>query len=89
MLTSRILIELEGSDEPAWTYLEYQHAHILDTMRGMHARSLERVKRESLLSFTSTLAENSGHKNVRRTTLELKFAYRDIEETARRFTIPR
>lgn len=45
----RILIELEGSDEPAWTYLEYQHAHILDTMRAMHSKSLERVKCESTL----------------------------------------
>jgi len=89
MLMSRILIELEGSDEPAWTYLEYQHAHILDTMRGMHAKSLERVKRESVLSIKSAHAENSGHKNVRRTTLELKFAYRDIEETARRLSVPR
>jgi exocyst complex component 2 len=49
-LKCRILIELEGSDEPAWTYLEYQHAHILDTMRSMHSKSLEKVKRESLLS---------------------------------------
>lgn len=49
MLTCRILIELEGSDEPAWTYLEYQHAHILDTMRTMHSKSLEKVKRESVI----------------------------------------
>jgi len=46
----RILIELEGSDEPAWTYLEYQHAHILDTMRSMHSKSLEKVKGEIVLS---------------------------------------
>jgi hypothetical protein len=51
VLTCRILIELEGSDEPAWTYLEYQHAHILDTMRSMHSKSLEKVKREFVISL--------------------------------------
>jgi len=48
-LKCRILTELEGSDEPAWTYLEYQHAHILDTMRSMHSKSLEKVKRELII----------------------------------------
>ena len=48
-LICRILTELEGSDEPAWTYLEYQHAHILDTMRSMHSKSLEKVKRELII----------------------------------------
>jgi exocyst complex component 2 len=51
LLTCRILIELEGSDEPAWTYLEYQHAHILDTMRSIHSKSLEKVKREIVLTL--------------------------------------
>jgi exocyst complex component 2 len=49
LLTCRILIELEGSDEPAWTFLEYQHAHILDTMRTIHSKSLEKVKRKSVI----------------------------------------
>jgi hypothetical protein len=60
-LTCRILIELEGSDEPAWTYLEYQHAHILDTMRAMHSKSIERVKRESHHNNYLTQAKNSRH----------------------------
>jgi exocyst complex component 2 len=43
---TRILIELEGSDEAAWTYLEYQHSHILDTMKAMYSKSVEKVKRK-------------------------------------------
>jgi exocyst complex component 2 len=41
---TRILIELEGTDEAAWTYLEYQHSHILDTMKAMYSKSVEKVK---------------------------------------------
>lgn len=40
----RILIELDQSDEPAWAYLEYQHAHILDSMRAIYKKADERVK---------------------------------------------
>lgn len=40
----RILIELDQSDEPAWTYLEYQHAHIMEVMRSLNNKALERAK---------------------------------------------
>lgn len=40
----RILVEVEGSDEPAWAFLEYQHAHILSSMQLLFARAHERVK---------------------------------------------
>jgi exocyst complex component 2 len=49
MLMGRTLIELDQSDEPAWTYLEYQHAHILETMKSMHNKSVEQVNSESCL----------------------------------------
>nr|ODN90071.1 exocyst protein [Cryptococcus depauperatus CBS 7841] len=39
-----ILIELDQSDEPAWAYLEYQHGHILRTMKAIHDKALERVR---------------------------------------------
>ncbi|KAL7419826.1 Exocyst complex component S5 [Cryptotrichosporon argae] len=38
------LIELDGTDEPAWSYLEYQHAHILDTLKGIARQTLDDVK---------------------------------------------
>lgn len=40
------MIELERSDEPAWAYLEYQHAHILESMRNIYTTAQERVKGE-------------------------------------------
>lgn len=43
-LTSRILIELEGSDEPAWAWLEYQHAHIIDRMKVISQKAQQAVK---------------------------------------------
>ncbi|WRT70517.1 uncharacterized protein IL334_007515 [Kwoniella shivajii] len=45
--TIEILIELDQSDEPAWTYLEYQHKHILDNMRVIYNKSQERIKEPS------------------------------------------
>lgn len=43
-MRSRLLIELKQSDEPAWAYLEYQHAQVLDTIRSIYAKARERVK---------------------------------------------
>lgn len=43
-LTLRILIELEGSDEPAWAWLEYQHAHIIDRMKVISQKAQQAVK---------------------------------------------
>lgn len=43
-LMSRIMIELEGSDEPAWTWLEYQHAHIVERMKGIAQKAQDAVK---------------------------------------------
>lgn len=40
------MIELDGSDEPAWAYLEYQHRHILDKMRGMYQKAADAAKGE-------------------------------------------
>lgn len=39
-----ILIELEGSDEPAWVYLEYQHKNIVNLLRTSHRKSRDRVR---------------------------------------------
>jgi exocyst complex component 2 len=43
-LILRILIELEGSDEPAWAWLEYQHAHIVDRMKVISQKAQQAVK---------------------------------------------
>lgn len=43
----RILVELDQSDEPAWTYLEYQHGHILSTIKIMYEKSQERARSSS------------------------------------------
>ena len=39
-----MLIELDGSDEPAWAYLEYQHAHIMDKMRTTFAKASDAAR---------------------------------------------
>jgi exocyst complex component 2 len=44
LIVSRILIELDSSDEPAWAYLDYQHAHILETMRSLFKKAAEQAK---------------------------------------------
>ncbi|KAK4688269.1 exocyst complex component 2, partial [Tremellales sp. Uapishka_1] len=54
--TIEILIELEGSDEPAWTYLEYQHAHVVDTMKRIFDKNLERVQNAKKLSAKEPLS---------------------------------
>lgn len=47
VLTLRILIDLDGSDEPAWNYLDQQHGQIMDNMRRMYDRALENIRGES------------------------------------------
>lgn len=47
--TRRILIELEGSDEPAWAYLEFQHRHIMSSIRNLYAKAQEQARGQSLL----------------------------------------
>lgn len=41
---NRILIDIKGSDEPAWSYLDYQHAQILDNMKTMYDRTHKAIK---------------------------------------------
>ena len=43
-LVFSILIELDQSDEPAWAYLDYQHAHIRDVIRNTYAKAQDAVK---------------------------------------------
>ncbi|KIR30772.1 exocyst protein [Cryptococcus deuterogattii LA55] len=42
--TIEILVELDQSDEPAWTYLDYQHAHILSTMKIIFENAQESAR---------------------------------------------
>ncbi|WOO79759.1 Exocyst complex component SEC5B [Vanrija pseudolonga] len=42
--TLEILVELDGSDEPAWAYLDYQHRFIRDSMDALFQRSQEVIK---------------------------------------------
>lgn len=43
--TLEMLIEIEGSDEPAWSFLDFQHDHILDSVKSIYERGDEAVKR--------------------------------------------
>lgn len=43
--TLEMLIEIEGSDEPAWSYLDYQHEHIVDSVKSLYERASDAVKR--------------------------------------------
>lgn len=47
----RILVELDQSDEPAWTYLDYQHAHILSTMKIIYEKAQESARSLSSISL--------------------------------------
>lgn len=51
-LTFRILIELEGSDEPAWAWLEYQHAHIIDRTKSIAQKAQDAVKSRSIIALS-------------------------------------
>ncbi|WVQ70634.1 hypothetical protein IAR50_000154 [Cryptococcus sp. DSM 104548] len=42
--TIEILIELDQSDEAAWTYLEYQHAHILRSMKAIYGKHKDKAQ---------------------------------------------
>ncbi|CAK9785848.1 unnamed protein product [Cutaneotrichosporon oleaginosum] len=42
--TLEILIDIKGSDEPAWSYLDYQHSQILDNMKSMLDRTHKAIK---------------------------------------------
>ncbi|KAG8892472.1 hypothetical protein FRB99_002694, partial [Tulasnella sp. 403] len=41
--TIEILLEIDPSEEPIWTFLDSQHEHILDTLRSNHQRLLQHV----------------------------------------------
>jgi hypothetical protein len=41
-------VDLEGSDEPAWTYLEYQHAHIKDGLKGIYNKAQDKCRGQSV-----------------------------------------
>lgn len=47
----RILVELDQSDEPAWTYLDYQHVHILSTMKIIFENAQESARSLSSVSL--------------------------------------
>ena len=42
--TIEILIELAGDDEPAWVYLDSQHAHIVDGLKGIYNKAQDKCK---------------------------------------------
>ena len=42
--TIEILIELAGDDEPAWVYLDSQHAHIVDGLKGIFNKAQDKCK---------------------------------------------
>lgn len=43
----RILVDLDQSDEPAWTYLEYQHAHIIESLRNIYSKAKDTCQSKS------------------------------------------
>ncbi|EIW69869.1 hypothetical protein TREMEDRAFT_29687 [Tremella mesenterica DSM 1558] len=64
--TIEILIDLEGCDDPAWAYLEYQHSHIFDTMKAIHKRCLESVKSANQACSDLPSTSTSQVDNLRR-----------------------
>lgn len=46
---SRVLSELQSSDDPAWTYFDSHHKHILDQMTNVYHSSMEGKPERKLL----------------------------------------
>ena len=55
LMIFRILIDLEQTDEPAWAYLDYQHAHILETMKAIFKTASEQARGLSSHCFFALL----------------------------------
>ncbi|KAK8850389.1 hypothetical protein IAR55_004307 [Kwoniella newhampshirensis] len=64
--TLEILIDLDQSDEPAWAYLEYQHDHILSTMKTIFERAQERVKAAQHVCSTEPSTSTASADHLRR-----------------------
>jgi exocyst complex component 2 len=70
----RILIELEGSDEPAWAWLEYQHAHIIERTKSIAQKAQDAVKSRFTIESELMIAANSKAMQIPSTST----AYTDL-----------
>ena len=52
-VTSRILYEFSTLDDPAWTYFDSQHKHIMQSMRDTYNVGLRTVEGSIPISFGS------------------------------------
>ena len=44
MLSIRILYEFSSSDDPAWSYFDAQHKHIMQNMRDVYTTAVSTIK---------------------------------------------
>ncbi|WWC72387.1 uncharacterized protein I206_106349 [Kwoniella pini CBS 10737] len=79
--TIEILIELDQSDEPAWTYLEYQHKHILNNMKAIYSKSQERIKASKQLCASEASSSNSEIELLRRQLASNEYQLNTINPT--------
>lgn len=54
LLISRILLELQGNDEPLWTYFDSQHKHIMEQMNKAYRAAKAVVQGNSIAAHFVT-----------------------------------
>ena len=54
----RILIDLDASDDPAWDYLDHQHANILESIQQIYNAASERCRKSANECTSSPTAES-------------------------------
>ncbi|WVQ85992.1 hypothetical protein IAT38_008160 [Cryptococcus sp. DSM 104549] len=79
--TIEILIELDQSDEPAWAYLEYQHRHILDTMRTIYSKAQERVRVAQQLCANEPSTSTASVDNLRKQLVTSEYQLNPLTPT--------
>ncbi|WWC65439.1 uncharacterized protein I303_108057 [Kwoniella dejecticola CBS 10117] len=79
--TIEILIELDQSDEPAWTYLEYQHKHILNNMKAIYTKSQERIRAAKQACASEASSSTSEVEILRRQMASTEYQLNTIAPT--------
>ncbi|WVW81078.1 hypothetical protein I302_103069 [Kwoniella bestiolae CBS 10118] len=80
--TIEILVELDQSDEPAWTYLEYQHKHILNNMKVVYSKSQERIKAAKQACANEPSSSNSEDDLLRRQLASTEYQLNTLNPSA-------
>lgn len=68
---SRILLELDTSDDPVWTYFDSQHKHIMDSMKRTFRITSDAVQSEHLRCHVDILVLMRDECSAKKDRVEL------------------